>query len=363
MSVYYYLFFFAVFLSLIQYVKIGPRDRTDEEAVKRKKENIYLLLVFSFATLIIGLRAQSVGIDTVRYTATFYSIKISGFSFSISEIVLKVVCWLSTLISDNPQTYLFLHAALVCFLFAIFIKYNSEDVYISTIIFIGMFFVPSMNLMRQWLAMAIGINSLTFFRRKVYLKATFIILLATLCHTTAIIYFLIPLIEIVKKKKYIIIPTIIFSFILVVFRVQIYYILSKVVTGYDLYFTSDYFRNSGAFNIKNIIFLMIVLGLGYVLVFKKSMISDEKELNTLYMYEVMMILALAFSLSGTNYMMFHRLAYYFSVILILILPSIANRLRFRGALKITIIIAMLIMLQRSGYTDNNGISEYFWFWQ
>ncbi len=368
MTIYYVLFFSALGLSIIRHTRIrvsAPILIKRSERRNIDQDSIYLFLIFAFMTVIIGFRDISVGEDTSRYVSDFYNVQQYGLSNRsvYTEIVNTLLKWICGEISNDPRLYLVVHAIIVCVLFALFIKNNSEDVYLSTIIFIGMFFVPAMNLMRQWLAMAIGVTSFTYYQRNDNKKAIIFLILSVLCHTTAIVLIIIPLVERIKKKQYIIYPVIALSVIMIVFRVRLFSVAARFVSRYDSYLTSRYFMNEGLFNIKNLIFLIIIIGIAYILLFRKEKIANEKEYNDLYTYEILMILALAFSLCGTTYAMFHRVVYYFSVFLVIILPSITKRMASVKIVRLLVIVAMFLMLYRSGVSDNNGISNYLFFWE
>ena len=365
MTVYYVLFAVALVLMVLKYTRfrISIVSITNQKKLINEKW-LYLFLVFGFAAVIIGFRDENVGIDTKGYIQDFYNINTNGIKGREikSEIINALLKWLCGRVSSNPQFYLFIHAIIVCFLFARFIFSESEDPYLSTVIFIGMFFVPTMNLMRQWLAMSLGITAYTFYRKNQNIKAAAILLMAILCHTTASVLLIIPIIEKIKNKKRIILPTVFFSFFLILFRYQFFSFITRFVTRYNGYLTRTMFMNEGAFNIKNLIFATIILGIAYVLLFRRSIIDDVEVIDTLFTYEILMIIALAFSLCGTTYYMFHRVVYYFSVYLIIIIPSIIKKLYLNKLVSLFVIIAMMIMLVRSGSYDNNGISNYVWCW-
>jgi hypothetical protein len=75
------------------------------------------------------------------------------------EIVINLIAGFSLLFSSDYQLFLLINGALISLLFAKFIFDNSSNILISTLIFLGMFFIQSMNLMREWLAIAIGIGT------------------------------------------------------------------------------------------------------------------------------------------------------------------------------------------------------------
>lgn len=368
MTIYYVLFASAFALSVLQYSNVHMRIPDLFKIGRTKIINhsaIYLFLIFLFIAAIVGLRAPSVGIDTKGYIKDFYTINNLGISQREikTEIVNASIMWLCGRISNDPQFYMVIYAIIVSALFSRFIKNNSENPFLSTVIFIGMFFAPEMNLMRQWLAISIGVTAYDYYQKEENKKAIIALLIAGLCHTTALVLFVIPLVEKVKKKKNIVLPVVILSLIMVVFRVQLFSLAAFFIPKYNDYFTKYYFMNEGAFNIKNLIFAIILLGVAYVLAFKRELIKTEEQLNSLYVYEILMILALAFSLCGTTYYMFHRVVYYFSVFLVIIIPSITTNLKFKKIINLLVTVAMLIMLMRNGVSDNNGISEYMWFWQ
>lgn len=368
MTIYYVAFASAIILSIMRYSKIriaipSFHKRNSKHIIENK--DIYLFLIFCFVAIIIGLRSKRVGIDTRSYINDFKNIYTYGLGERTekTEIVNAILMWICGKISPEPQLYLCVHAAIICYMFARFIRENSEDPYLSTIVFLGMFFVSSMNLMRQWLALSFGITSFSLYHKKENKKAVVFLLLAVFTHTTAIVFLIVPLTERAENKKRILMIVSLVSILILLFRSSFFSIVSYFSPKYNDYFYKSIFMNEGAFNVKNLIFLLILLSISYVLIFKKQLIISDESINSFYTYEILMILALAFSFCGTTYYMFHRVVYYFSVFLIVIFPVLINRFFTKRIIRVLVVCSMFVLLYKNEISDNNGISNYMWFWQ
>lgn len=359
--IYYYLIFaFALVFSLgIKKKQVVLNNGVQRFRSKNRTESIYLFFVFAFVSLIIGLRDISVGIDTKNYIYEYYYKVQNGSIFNNSiEIVINIIAK----ICPTPQIFLFVVGAVTSMLFAIFIFQNSENVWLSTIIFLGMFFVQSMNLMREWLAIAIGINSLMFFKKNKYFIGSVILLVAILTHVTAISLIFIPLFLFIKNKRKALYLTTFFCLLFVIFKNNIFNLVVFIFPKYYDYIYSGYFVNESAFNIKDLIFIAIELYFIYFLLYESWKLPNEKK-QQFYANIAFLLIAITFSYCGQNISIFHRLVYYYSVYLIISLPEVIEKSSLKSIIVPLLIVAMFIMLYRSGISDNNGISEYLFFWQ
>jgi len=101
----------------------------------------------------------------------------------------------------DSQMMLFVISVCIMIGFAVFIYNNSEDVVISTFIFACLFYPSSFNIIRQYLAMAIAINSFKYCSEKKYKKAIALIIIASFFHITAILFFLPLVFSVIKNWK------------------------------------------------------------------------------------------------------------------------------------------------------------------
>lgn len=361
MVIYYLLF---VFSAVFGYIFLDDHSgffkiRINLSSKTRKK--IYLFVVFFIIFIIIGFRDINVGADTSGYVREyFYAVKANGIFLGHSEIILNIVAKISLLFSEEYQMFLILHSALISLLFSKFIYDNSNNVLLSTLIFIGMFFIQSMNLMSQWLALGFGINAYTYFIRKKYFVSFILFILAILTHTTAVLFLIIPAIVVMKNKKNSLIFFSAFAVVLYMTSGFIFDIIINFIPRYIGYIYQPSFISEGGFNIKDMIFIIIELFMVFLLIDKKERFS--KNMSDLgFNYAIIMMFAIVFSLMGQRFGILHRLVYYFSVFLVVALPDFTFRSRLRPIIEILLFLGMFFMLYRNSYFDNNIISDYKFF--
>lgn len=216
MSVYFIVLFFSSLLILIF------------EITKRKLFwNISLLVVSLFA----GLR-YFVGIDYEAYTFIFNSIVGSQI-----EPAFRLINFIIFLLGLNVQ-FVFLISSLITFsLFYKGIKRNSSNVVLSIflLLFCG-FFIESLNIIRQYIAISIFFYSIRYIIEKNLLKYSVLIVLATSFHYSAIFlifaYFLLNK-NIGKLWFFFLFIAYILPFIMPV------HLLFGLIPGYNVYFNPD----------------------------------------------------------------------------------------------------------------------------
>ena len=222
-----------------------------------KNYKIFLFLSFLIMALVLGFRGNNVGEDTQMYLSianateglsfmdilsefpeSTWSVDIHGYHNKVETFYL-LFNKLIIILTGEAQWILIITALISCFGFAKFIYDNSSDIFISTYVFLcESIFMNAFNITRQTLAMSIAINSYTCIKNKEYIKALFLILIASLFHKSALIYLFLFLIFIMNNKgissKYILIGCIVIT--------QSIPILYKIVMKFSPYYAS-YFQD------------------------------------------------------------------------------------------------------------------------
>lgn len=320
----YILLLIAIFLYALL-IKINDKSRY--------LRILFLFLSFGSCALVLGLRAYSVGEDTGSYINIFNfsyiislhdifanpSIRIPYFvdynSSAPIESGFLLWCKLIHVFSNNQQVFLFLTAALTCFLFAKFIYDNcGENVFFPTIVFLcESIFMNSFNLVRQMLACAIAIQAYTLLKNNKFLKATTIIIIAFLVHHTAVItILLLPLFGVLsnsKNQKHTFKYISIIGFLVPFFLLGMKNIISTFFPDYSSYYLNGGLHNYIGFGTA--IFIVIEIA-GIICMYHSGFrINESAEISALT------ILAVAFELSGLKLTILLRMALYFRAYLLL----------------------------------------------
>lgn len=197
---------------------------TMQPGSKRKYKKLYLVIVGILLTIILGLRASTVGEDTKEYLliasaaknlkwseifrgfprSTWHVISYSGITSYNEKIESGYLIFnkVIMLVFDNPIAVQVMCAALICLFMFKFIYDNSENITMSVMGFIGeALYMNAFNLQRQILALAIGANAYTQIKQKQYIKGIVLILIASLFHLSALFYLALIPISLVKDYR------------------------------------------------------------------------------------------------------------------------------------------------------------------
>ena len=371
MTIYYLIFVFVCLTGFLfclnsRQIVFATNERCLYNAKKSQSSNLKILFaVYLIAiVLIIGLRKHTVGADTEAYIRDYYNVFLEKGTSRVAnfEIVLKAIGYLCSLVSKEYNFFLIICSFLTTALFFNFILKNSKDPILSLVIFLGMFFIQSMNLMREWLAISFLVNAYTYYKEKKYKISIIFMLLAFFTHITSVAFLIIPFLFKIKNKKIMIFIVFAGCLLFYILRNTILSSIVSLVPKFYVYIYGSDMVNESAFNFKDIVFLFILSAFLFFLFLKPKMFSVREKEN-LYEYSVFLIIALTLSLVGQKYFMLHRIVYYFSVFLIISIPNFIKKMSFKNTISLAVVIAMFYMLYRNAVVDNNQISNYLFFWQ
>lgn len=182
--------FLMIFLFLIYYIS---RKKEGDQAQKNK---FFLIAFFGACTLVMGFRNYTVGVDSYSYAVIYYNTA----EKSLMDIILNsqssrmetgyaVLMKLCSIIVEDYFFFQFVVSAIYCSCMAKFIYDNSEDVFLSTFLFLGIgLYLQAFGVTRQCLAVAIVINLWTCLKRKKKFWGLVLLLIAMSIHTSAIIF-------------------------------------------------------------------------------------------------------------------------------------------------------------------------------
>lgn len=324
----------------------------------RQSRKIFLILSFLSMTLVLGLRASSVGEDTSMYMNVFvkaqniswndiwsniwgrttYQILSYGYKDTIESSYLGL-CKIIGFFTNNPQVYLFTVSGIICFLFARFIYDNTEHVVFATWVFLcDSMFMFAFNGMRQLLAIGIGLQAYKYIKDKNLIKSAIIIVLAFFIHNTSVVcLLLIPMALIPEDKegrafKYILIIAVVMPFAIKAGSA----LIARFLPRYASYFTTNYWSNSigGA-----AILWAIEIGLIFYMYSKKFPTKDS------FMLSSLVVFYLALEWMGISITMFSRSSYFYRAFLLLFLPDAISsvRPRYRKLIRIATVVLLFLL--------------------
>lgn len=301
---------------LFAYLNIKTEDK--------KKKIIYLILMMLPFILVSGLR-YGVGTDFFfRYDADYRTLS-DGRDVGNLEIGFKIFMKVCLIFSKNSQILFIITSILISFFMIYGINKTSKNLLISILIFvIGGFFFQSLNLVRQFLAMAMIFFGYQYLLEKDKIKWYLLIcVLAFFIHSSSII--MIGLIF--CRKKIIFKPWITLSIIAVIFLFSssILDILTPFIenTRFEVYLIGKYAKpyTSHLYNLVNLVIYAFI-----VILYQVKIKNDKTEemSEEMYVEDKLLLniqaLALIFTVMSNVHMLFSRMSYYFTIFQILSIP-------------------------------------------
>lgn len=191
---------------------------------KRKKGIFFSLIAIIVPCIIAGLRDLSVGVDAEIYVAPILK-QIQGMSLLVAfntyslEKGYILLMYLASYITNNPNMLLFLIQLIitVCIYLTAYKCKNKISMTIFMSVYILYIYTKSLNIIRQSIAIALFIYSLTYLFNKKYIKTFIIFIIALAFHSSIAFCGVIYVLFIINnlKIKYNI-KTLIFIFIIVI---------------------------------------------------------------------------------------------------------------------------------------------------
>ncbi len=227
MMIYLLTFVLAAFCSLIAY-----KNRT-----KKIIFFIFSGLAVIIPSVIAGLRATNIGTDVKVYLIPLYKAALSCETFSafhkmISahdiELLFEILVYIPTRIFSNINvTMFFVHLPICLFLYmgANCFKDKGHPSIIYLFVLLA-FYNMSLNIMRQFIAIAIVFYGYKFLLKKEFLKYIITVIIASFFHSSAIIALSFVLIVLICNSK----NKILYSFFLIIFLCVGLVLYNKLLT-------------------------------------------------------------------------------------------------------------------------------------
>lgn len=293
----------------------------------------------SIIILLSSLRAPHIGNDTPNYIYIFNNLDPENSSrYEIGYI------WLNNLIrniNDNYQVLFTVVSVIIYGSFGRFIMKYSKLPWLSLFLFFTYgFFTFTFTALRQGLAMVICLFAFEAIMNNRNVKAILLIIIATLFHSTAIVFFVAFLCKVLKPStKTFIIGYIIAFVLLAVFTAVLNYVF-QLLPMYEHYTSGTYIGDTGT-----AAYLYTTLSTG-ILIFSYINLRQYNgrviSLSKVDSFGLIMILfAIMLYIISINANIFDRMAIYFNTLAIIVLPNAITHLK--GATKQLSIVCVLLV--------------------
>lgn len=355
-----------------------------------RRRKIYTFVAFACLALVAMLRSYNVGRDLQsHYYKTFLRVVNMDWNnlFTLGyENGYLVFYKLISMFTDNGQWMIAIHALFVIGITGWFIYRNSENVVMSTFLFIttNTWFMY-MTMMRQAMAVCIVLIALEIWKRKDwkikrYVLYVAIVILAMQFHSSAFIAFFMPIFDFLPfKRKHIFISTLVMIASFALYN-QMFKAVSFLQIGKRDY--TEFYSSSGeAINIISLYFVFI-----YVLIFAIGTLSlvyynkkrnnqssglavtDESGFSNSFLLYMVLILAVC-RITGLKINIMARMTYYFMPFVYVLLPRSINcfqNINNKKIVKLTMyffMTAAFIWLTYSSAASMYGTVPYQFFWE
>lgn len=317
----------------------------------------FLVLAFVILGTIAAIRNVSVGCDTAAYMSMYHGMRLN--IDSRIEPGFRLLCQILNGISSDERILLLVTGYFCMAAFCIFIYKYSENPLLSVMLFLMYnYFFSMMNLMRQYIALAICILALPLGKKHKGYYCLFVLLAASF-HYTAIVMLIVCFFmngKNVSRKK--IIHIIIAGIIVYFMLPQIYKIVTEIMPQYRIYYNTLYMSENYFGALIESMRIGITLCLAWVLIQKDSMNAD--------FIIIMLCMAFIIQIFGTRINLLARIAQYFSVFEIIAIPNAIKNIKKRdikiavtgGVAAISLIYFIIIAVFRPGW--HGAIPYEFW---
>lgn len=299
---------------------------------KGVQKTFFTCLVFIPLFFILGGRGPNVGTDTSMYNALFYSLQ-GLFDGSYQDVNIEfsyiLISNILGIFTYESQSIIFFYAFFTILTTAWLFCNRSYNLFISTIIFISLFYFENFNGMRQCLSVVLSYVALFQFIHQKKLQGIIINILATFIHSSAMLFFVIFLFYPLNKKKLVVIISlaIVIAYFIQIYGMDIAFHYLADSNKYGGYLLSSQYGASkeiGAGIIKVIGFILTILMAIFVLR-KKNLDNDRQEV---YYMGLLLLLSCVATIMQYNIMIFYRLIYPFAFSFCFFVPLICKYISF-----------------------------------
>lgn len=335
-----------------------------------KTKKILAILLMVILTLFAMLRDKSVGADTNMFCSAFLlmnEIPIIECLETRYEFLNIIVFKIIGIFFKEPQALIMISSIVINFVIYKFIIKNSKNPLTTAILYFTLnYYFVFLCLMRQAFALAMILIAYEMLKENKKIKFCICVLLASLFHTSAIIFFALLLLKKINKETNVFLFVIPLCIIGYLFGENILNISVNIINDYAKYLDSSYIDSSyitaGLYTLTSLIFLIF----GLVVPSKVSIENQYKNDTNYNLLKWIIATGTIISAISIKIAVFSRVYIYFGFFSILWLSNSMNLLVKKHNILIwKFIIYLFTMLYVIVITnfDWYGIFPYTFFWR
>lgn len=329
---FYKLTYLMIYYILVIFILLWFFICKENNIPKANKTRCFLIPVFVFAWIIMGLRNNSVGVDTFHYKDYFDYFSTLSFTELLSEdigieIGYRFLMWTTAKFGGGYLLFKIISSGLFCFFSYLFIydsslRFRSNTSIVITIVFISVAYLTAFNITRQMIASIIIAYSWITFSQKYYLSTLILFLIAWSFHDSVLFATIIYIIWFLRDVKYIGWMSIIGILILQ----SAFYIIAEYLSSLNYY--SGYLSGKSEIyqeaNFARVVWVIIAIHAMIVIIYKKNFNNSA---NAIAIY-CLIYLFINFFAEQVSYL--ERMGFYFYPFVCLIYPIVGLKIRNRN---------------------------------
>lgn len=339
----------------------------------KKDRKEILLFVVVCTTLVAGLRAVSVGIDTRQYTKYFRLLRDGDFEhvYGLESSFMYLCSGLMKIFQD--EHFLFAIFALLTHGLILFRLWDfKENIALPWAVscYLIMFYPESLNVMRQLVAIAFVFYGTRYISRKKYIMFFMFVAIAFLFHNSAllgmgflIVDFIFQWRTLEKTKKAKLMKAAVIVMIVVAATAVLLIWKGNIIARYKKYFTNIRF-NFGLMLYAKFMFLLGSIALMHGEL--KAAYDSEKgkrcvqQIQTIRFYygAGIVLTSLGYIIENS-----HRIGWYFGIVECVYFGVIVKKGKYRHLFQVVIAAILLYTFLSKMIKGSNGVMPYLFFWQ
>ncbi len=348
----YLLFYFIILvITVLIWPICGLFTKNQQQQIK-----IYLIFCWLIFTVVAGLRASTVGTDSIHYWQTFTLIN-EGYETILNtryELFYFLLNRVVGFFTSEAGVFFLIESAITWACFMYFIKECSTSPVISVLLIQELYlFCSSLNISRAFLSLSITLVGYVFLNKRLFKQSIGFFIAGILIHQSIAIFVIVYFIARLKKvSDSTVVLAAIGSMLLVILSRPLVAIFSAIFPRYAIYQTTGNESQSlGAFPV-----MLLCIAIISLFISKKYNYDEKREVNKLALITVIGAAFLFVNAFG-NISMAGRMAQYM-ISLTTLLPSMLTK-NFVGKVFVgMVLIALLLYYFIQLNAGNAGVVPY-----
>lgn len=346
--------FFTVVFTLITI--LGLAGLFFQEKLEEKFPKIDVLLLFSTIIFVLlwivaGFR-EGVGTDYYPYKDYFFKTEVYTLFNNPFEWGYYLLNKIINILTGNSRFIFLIVSFFILYVINKTILKHSPNYYLSILLFINLYFYfNSLNIMRQFIAVAIVFYSVQYIYQRDLKRFSISIVIASFFHLTSLFFWFMYFIVQKKYKTYVYLLGILLSFLFVFLFPYITNLLIVIMPRYEAYLT-NMFTSSSSYSV--ILIIISTLMFAYILLRNK-----EWEKENIILFNLVYI-GLILNIAASFNFLFYRVSIYFYIFVILLIPNLVQKVdkRYRNWISAAIISVSIAYCIYLLYSGNGEILPY-----